>query len=133
MRPTIALKAFVVWMGILALAVANGGLREGVLIPRLGGPLGLILSGLILSMLIVAAAYLALPWIGTRQAPEIIRIGIGWLLLTLAFEISFGLVRGRSPAQLLEAYTFTGGNIWPLVLLVTAAAPYVAAKLRGTL
>lgn len=133
MRPTTALKAFVVWMGILALAVANGVLREEVLIPRLGSTLGLISSGLVLSMLIVTAAYLTLPWMGTRRASEIVLIGIAWLLLTLAFEISFGLVRGQSPAQLLEAYTFTGGNIWPVVLLVTTAAPYVAAKLRGTL
>ena len=84
-------------------------------------------------MMIVAAAYLALPWIGARQAREINVIGVGWLLLTLAFEISFGIVRGQSVAQLLEAYTFSGGNIWPLVLLVTAAAPYIAARLRGTL
>ena len=130
---TIALKAFVVWIGILAMAVANGALREGVLIPILGSALGLIASGLILSTLIVAAACLALPWIGARRAPEMVVIGVGWLALTLAFEISFGLLRGESPAQLLEAYTFTGGNIWPLVLLVTAAAPYVAARVRRIL
>ena len=93
MRFAIALKAFVVWMGILALAVVNGVLRESVLIPGLRSTSGLISSGLFLSMLIVAAAYLALPWIGARQAREISSIGIGWFLLTLAFEISFGLIR----------------------------------------
>jgi hypothetical protein len=38
---------------------------------------------------------------------------------------------GKSWHTMLQAYTFTNGNIWPLVLLVTGAAPYMAAKFRG--
>ncbi len=60
-----------------------------------------------------------------------ILVGAGWLALTLIFEFSFGLRRGASMSEILGAYTFQEGNIWPLVLLITALAPWLAAKLRG--
>lgn len=119
------------WLGILALAVANGVLREAVLIPWLGQAPGLVISGVLLSLLIVCVAYFALPWLAVRRVGHLVVIGAGWLILTLIFEFSFGFLRGESLSMLLEAYSFKGGNIWPLVLLVVACAPYLAAKLRG--
>lgn len=128
----IAFKALVVWLGILLLAIANGALREAVLVPILGQPAGLVLSGVLLSILIVWTAYLALPWIGRGKAANYLAIGIGWLCLTLAFEFNFGhFVQGKPWPELLDAYRFQGGNLWPFVLLVTAASPFAAAKLRG--
>ena len=127
-----AFKALAVWLGILLLAVANGALREAVLVPMLGQPAGLVLSGMLLSSLIVWMACLALPWIGRTRAANYLVIGIGWLCLTLVFEFSFGhFVQGKPWPELLDAYRFQGGNLWPFVLLVTAASPFAAAKLRG--
>ncbi len=128
-----ALKALAVWVGILVLAVLNGAMRESLLIPRLGAAAGFVLSGLLLSMLILLVAYLSLAWIGTRYPAELVGIGLGWLALTIVFEFSFGLWQGKSWQVILEAYTFRGGNIWPVVLVVTACAPYLAAKLRDWL
>ncbi|KFZ30406.1 hypothetical protein IDSA_10085 [Pseudidiomarina salinarum] len=122
----VALKALVIWAGILLLAIINGVLRESVLMPALGTPAALILSGLLLCALIIGVAYFSLPWLQIQRPVE-----LGWLALTLAFEFSFGLWQGKSWPELLEAYTFTGGNIWLIVLAVTALAPYIAAKLRG--
>jgi hypothetical protein len=124
-------RAVAVWVGILVLAVANGALREGVLVPVFGKAPGLVISGLILSSLILVVAYVSLPWLGTRQPKKFVGIGLGWLALTLVFEFSFGLLQGKSWPVLLEAYTFRGGNIWLVVLLVTTCAPYIAAKIRG--
>ncbi|MGM0906427.1 MAG: hypothetical protein ACQEVQ_07845 [Pseudomonadota bacterium] len=126
----VILKSLIVWLGILALAIANGVLREAILIPKLGPVPGIIISGVLLSVLIVGVAYIALPWLGVKKFKQLIAIGLGWLLLTLIFEFSFGIMQGKSLAVLLEAYTFKDGNIWPLVLLVTTLAPYMAAKLR---
>lgn len=131
MLVTIALKALTVWAGILILAVANGALREGILVPRLGTPAGLVVSGLLLSALIIVVAYLSLPWFGTRRPAHLWGIGLGWLALTVVFEFSFGLWQGKSWSVLMEAYAFKGGNVWPVVLGVIAVAPYAAAKLRG--
>ena len=131
MLASVALKSLIVWTGILALAVANGVLREAVLIPRLGSPAGLLASGVLLSTLILGVAYLSLPWLGTRRPAHLLGIGLGWLALTFVFEFSFGLWQGKALPVLLEAYAFKGGNIWPVVLVVTALAPYAAARLRG--
>lgn len=125
-------KALLVWLGILILAMANGAFREGVLIPRLGSPAGLVTSGVILSLLILAAAWAVLPWFGTLRASRCWTIGLLWLALTLAFEFGFGRLARRKPwPELLQAYTFRGGNLWPLVLAVTVLAPWIAARLRG--
>ena len=130
---TIAAKALTVWAGILILAVGNGLFREMVLTPKLGKTPGLVLSGVLLSGLIVGISYVALPWLRVRRAGGLFAIGLGWLVLTVLFEFAFGLLQGKGWAVLLEAYTFKGGNIWPVVLLVTALAPCLAAKLRGWL
>jgi len=129
-RQLIALKALAIWLAILLLAILNGLLREAVLVPMLGPSAGLVLSGLLLSALIVAVAYLALPWLDVRGAAPLLAVGLGWLALTLVFEFSFGLWQRKPWPVLLEAYTFQGGNLWPLVLLVTALAPSIAARLR---
>lgn len=125
-----AAKALAVWVAILALAIANGALREAVLIPNLGTMPGLILSGILLSCLILAITCLLLPWLGVNSSCQLLLIGFGWLTLTLIFEFSFGLFQGKPLITILEAYTFKDGNIWPVVLIVTAAAPWIAAKLR---
>jgi hypothetical protein len=127
----VALKALAVWVVILLLAILNGAVREAVLLPKLGAPSGLVLSGALLSALILVAAYLALPWFGTRHVPHLWGIGFGWLVLTLVFEFSFGLWQSKSWPTLFEAYTFKDGNIWPLVLIVVTVAPNVAARVRG--
>ena len=114
------------------LAIANGTLREALLIPALGKPPGLILSGVFLSGLILAVAYFALPWFGQAPVVRYVAIGLFWLCLTVVFEFTFGrLIQGKPWSEVLEAYKFKDGNIWSLVLLITAVAPYVAAKFRG--
>jgi len=97
----------------------------------LGTTAAFFLSGLLLSALIIAIAYLVLPWLDVRGAAPLLAIGLGWLALTLVFEFSFGLLQGKPWPVLLEAYTFEDGNIWPVVLLVTALAPWIAARLKG--
>lgn len=131
MLTVVALKALVIWASILVLAVANGALRESVLLPRVGTPAAFVLSGLLLSILIIGVAYLSLPWLQISRPAQLWGVGLGWLALTLVFEFSFGLWQGKSWLELFEAYTFKDGNIWPLVLAVTALAPYIAVQLRG--
>ncbi|MBK6612859.1 MAG: hypothetical protein IPG27_01815 [Ottowia sp.] len=126
-----AFKAVAIWAAILLLAIANGALREALLIPKIGSPAGLVLSGLLLCALILAVACLSLPWLGARATAELIFVGSGWLALTVAFEFCLGLLQGKTLPAILEAYTFKGGNLWPLVLLVTALAPWIAARARG--
>lgn len=127
----LALRALAVWMLILGLAFSNAALRELVLIPRLGKVQGLTLSGVILALLVLLVAYASVPWLGARRAPEWIAIGLGWFVLTLVFDLMLGWFQHKPARLLFEAYLFKQGNLWPVVLLVTAIAPYLAARLRG--
>jgi hypothetical protein len=127
----LTLKAIAIWWGILVLAIANGVLREAALVPLLGKAAGLITSGISLSALIIAVAYFSLPWFGRKSFVVFIGVGLGWLALTLLFETSFARFQGKSWTEILDSYRFHGGNIWPLVLLVTGCAPCLAAKLRS--
>lgn len=131
MTISITIKAFAVWIGILLLAIANGVFREVFLIPTLGEISGLILSGVLLSIFILFVVYFALPWIGKTVAVNYVLIGISWLCMTLFFEFTFGYAQGKSWQQLFDAYLFKDGNIWPIVILITALAPYLSAKVRG--
>ncbi|MGY6275636.1 hypothetical protein [Methylomonas sp. MgM2] len=132
MTTIVWLKAGVLWAAILVLAILNGLLRERVLIPSLGSFAGFVASGAILSMCIFFTAFAAAPWYGPLVSRQWLWVGLFWLLLTLMFEFGFGrFAQHKSWVELLEAYCFRGGNIWPLVLVVTALAPWLAAKVRG--
>ena len=132
MHTVVILKSLSIWAAILVLAVLNGILREKLLFPVVGVRPGLFLSGGSLAAIILLLTCLTLPWLGVTGRAGFVYIGIFWLILTLIFEFSFGmLLQGKSWHSMLQAYTFSDGNIWPLVLLITGAAPYIAAKLRG--
>ena len=126
------LKALILWLGIPGLAIVNGALREKLLVPAFGSFAGLIASGAILSVCIFLVALAAVPWWGRLEPLQWWSMGAGWLLLTLAFESGFGrFAEHKTWAEIFEAYTFKGGNIWPLVPAATLVSPWLAAKVRG--
>jgi hypothetical protein len=129
---TALLKACGVWVFLVLLAILNGTVREKVLVPLLGTQWALPLSGISLSVLILVTTLLLLPFLGVLSSSQYWLVGGMWLLLTVLFEFLFGhYVMGDPWTKLLEAYNILKGNLWVLVLLVTAAAPYLAARLRG--
>jgi hypothetical protein len=131
MTASVWLKALALWLIILVLAIGNGLLREAVLVPVLGRFVGLMTSGLVLSLLVLLVALLAAPWYGRLEAGRYWLIGAGWLVLTVAFEFGMGrLIQHKPWQELLQAYTFSGGNIWPVVLLMVLVAPRLAAWFR---
>ena len=124
-------RAFIAWLMILGLATANGVLRESVLVPALGTTPGLMLSGADSCAHTPDRASVVLGRSVDLCGRRILDIGAFWLALTLAFEFGFGrAVAHKTWTQLLDAYTFRDGNLWPLVLLVVVLAPLFAAWLR---
>jgi Mg2+/citrate symporter len=129
----LALKTTALWLAILAFAVLNGAFREAVLLPGLGKPTALLISGALLSLCIVAVALIFVPHLGLSGATDAFLLGLYWVCLTLAFEFGFGrLIQHRTWRELLEAYTFKDGNLWPVVLVTLLFAPLVALYLRAT-
>jgi hypothetical protein len=124
------MRPVAVWFLILLCAIINGAFREAVLIPNLGKPVALVVSGVLLSCIILMLAVWLAHWMRLDTRARCLSAGLLWVCLTLVFEFGFGAIRGRTLADLLEPYTFKGGNIWPIVLAVTFFAPLIAARLR---
>lgn len=63
---TLWLKATVLWAVIGVGAVGNGMAREALLDPALGSTLALVLSGLLLSVMVLGVAYVGAPSLAAR-------------------------------------------------------------------
>lgn len=105
------LKAVALWLVLVILAILNGTLREKVLIPALGASVGLMISGVTLSVVIFLVSWLALPWYGPLPCSQYWLIGLVWLVMTMLFEFGFGhFIARKSWAELLDAYNVSKGN-----------------------
>jgi len=125
-------RALILWLAILPLAVANGVLRERLLRPFLGVAQARTLSGLLLMALIFGFAVATIGWLPRTSEAGYLAVGGAWLAWTIAFEFGFGRLVARSSwRDLIGAYRFRDGNIWPLVLAVVALSPWLAALVRS--
>jgi hypothetical protein len=127
-------RAIITWCILLAIAFANGGFREIVLIPRLGDLAAHAVSTLMLSAAILLLSWLTIKWMHPATFREAWVIGGVWVTLTLAFEFLAGHYAFGDPwSQLLADYNIFRGRIWVLVPVTTAIAPALAAYLRQLL
>jgi hypothetical protein len=125
-------RAFLVWIGLMFLAIGNGFLRESALVPAMGVGRAHVLSTILLCLLILVLTWLAIPWIAPESNRTALLVGGFWLGLTLAFEFGFGrAVARKSWDELLTDYDLSRGRIWPLVLVATLTAPWLTALMRG--
>ena len=123
-------KSILIWLSIIPLAILNGGLREAFLTPWLGENYAQPISGITLCLLIFIVSLIFIPRIGKGEQKTYWKIGILWIVLTIAFETIFGLVMGNSFDELLKAYDITTGNLWLLIVLFIGIAPYLTAKIK---
>lgn len=125
------IRLLLLWAAIIPMAIANGILRDTVLVGTLGPKRARTVSGLILSAVILGWTLLTVPWVPLPGHLHYAGVGLAWLTLTVAFEFLFGrFVARKSWPELLRAYRFENGDIWPLVLATVAVSPMAAAALR---
>jgi len=129
---SILLKATGIWFVILVAAVCNGIFREKILAPAFGPDLALPISGFLLAILVLIIAVSLVHKMGNAQHKTYLLIGLYWLVLTLFFEFIFGyFVADKSFREVIEIFNILKGNLFIVVLLVTAISPVIAAKVRG--
>jgi hypothetical protein len=125
-------RSLVIWVVMLIAASVNGAIREAVLVPVMGDVAGRAASTLLLSGLVLLLAYVSIEWIHPRSGREAWAVGGLWVALTLAFEFLAGhYLFGNPWSRLLEDYDVFRGRIWILVLITTAVAPRLCARMRG--
>ena len=125
------IKILLLWAAIIPMAIANGIFRDAVLVRSLGQKRARTVSGLSLSAVILAWTILTITWVPLPSLMQYAGVGLLWLTLTVAFEFFFGrVVAKKSWQELLRAYRFENGDIWPLVLMAVTVSPVAAAALR---
>lgn len=125
-------RAIILWFAIFVLAVLNGAFREKALRPRLGQRVANTLSGLLLIALVAGFTIATIGWLPRTHEPGFLLVGAAWLAATVALEFAFGrFVARASWRDLIGAYRFRDGNLWPVVLLAMALMPWIAALVRG--
>ena len=130
----IALKLLLLWLVMVACAISNGIIRENVLNRHLDEKMSLLVSGLSLSVLVFIVSYVGIDFLEMETASAYVLVGVFWVMLTLVFEYGFGYyVRGKSWLEINQVFNVEKGNLFIVVLFVTAAAPLISAYLKGYL
>jgi hypothetical protein len=128
--PTV-IKYIAAWLGMMALAVLNGLLRDRAYGPRVGELAGHQFSTAILLILFGAYFYLLeRVWpLYSRQTAW--AIGVVWLIMTLIFETALGRFVAREPwKKVFGDYNILAGRVWILVPIWVLFGPYVVFRLR---
>ena len=125
------LKTTGIWFIMVISAILNGLFREKILIPELGISKALPLSGIFLSLFVLAITAVSIGSLGKQQKVTYFYIGAFWVFLTLIFEVVLGrLITGRSWEEILGIFSLLKGNLFILVLVTTFISPWLTAKLR---
>ncbi len=125
------LKALLVWLIMMVLAILNGALRVKVINLFVGEYSGHILSSLLLSLIIFITSYIFVSVFKISISKELLLVGIFWFILTIIFEFGFGHYIMNHPwEKLLADYNFFKGRLWILVLISELLAPIICGKIK---
>jgi hypothetical protein len=98
---------------LMAVEFLHGTLRAIFLVPVVGDLRSRQIGVFTGSILILAAAYLLVPWLHAANTKSLISVGALWVALTVAFEFTFGhWVFGRSWEDLASTTTFFGAGFF---------------------
>lgn len=126
------LRAFIVWLILIAVESVHGTLRELLLAPLVGDFRARQIAVFTGSLLILCVALLFAGWIRAGTTRRLLYAGILWLTLTLLFEFGLGLlVLNYSWGRVASDYDLAQGGLMPLGLVLLALAPLIGARLRG--
>jgi hypothetical protein len=120
------------WIGMVAIAILNGAIREKAYGPFMGE-----LPAHQLSTFIIILLFGAYIWVLTGTYPiesptQALIIGVMWLIMTVIFEFVFGhFVMGHLWSGLLQDYNLFKGRVWSLVLIWASVAPYLFYRIRS--
>ena len=126
------LKAIGIWLLLLFTAIGNAVFREKWLVPAIGSGAALPVSGLLLALLILLAAFVSVPVFNSSEGKIYGLVGVVWFALTLAFELFSGhFVMGKPWQEVMQVFSIRKGDLFVVALLSTLVSPWLAARMRG--
>ena len=112
------------WIPMLLIAVANGALREAVLMKWVNNLTAHQISTATLLLFFTLYIGSIIKRFIPHSSSQAIAVGVLWLVLTLSFEFGFGRWRGNTWEKLFADYNIRQGRVWILVPIWVAIAPY---------
>ena len=124
-------KYVLAWFPMVAIAIANGVVREAWYGNYLSELAAHQISTLIAVIQFGFYIWFVVSFWRPTSKVQAIAVGLLWLAMTIAFEFAFGhYVAGHSWERLLHDYNLLAGRIWLLVLVWVAVAPYLFFRVR---
>jgi hypothetical protein len=112
----------------LVLAVAmplNGIFRELALKRILAASLADVVSAALGALVVLGITRALFRVPADTPTRSLVLMSATLVVLTVAFECAVGLVEGRSWPEIAANYAIWRGRLWPLVLAVLAATPFL--------
>jgi hypothetical protein len=124
---TLPTRAALTWLVLFVVMFANGTVRVMLLQPKLGEDLARQVASLVGAGLVLLVSWRFARAVPGATARQLLAVGFGWLLATLAFEFSFGrFVSRQSWDVLLADYDIRAGRLWTLILVAILFGPWLA-------
>ena len=124
-------RAVGIWLTLVVVESLHGTTRRLLLEPQLGDLLARQVSVLTGAVLIILVFWFTLRRLGSQRAQRWWAIGLLWLTLTLAFEISLGRAVGMSWDRIASDFDPRRGGFLGLGMLVILVAPRLLAERLG--
>lgn len=122
-------RPLVAWLALMLAEIVHGTLREFYVKPLLGDFRARQLAVFTGSLLLFTLTCAFIKWL--RIAGREIQVGLLWVTLTVAFEVSAGRwLAGRSWPDIGSDFALWNGGLLPLGLVVLGLAPLLAARIR---
>jgi hypothetical protein len=128
---TYLIRAFWVWLILIAAEFIHGVVRVLLLAPYIGDFRARQIGAVTGSLIVLAVSYVLAGWIAARTTRALMGVGFIWLGLTVLFEIGLGRLVFRYPwERLLEDYDLSRGGLLVPAFAVMALSPLIASWLR---
>ncbi len=125
-------RGFAVWCVIILAESLHGTAREIWLKPLVGDFRARQIAFFSGMVLILTIALLFVRWLRAASNQQLLKVGLLWMVLTLMFEFSLGLlVLNYSWQRMWQDYNLAQGGLMGFGLLWMLFAPRLAASLRG--
>jgi hypothetical protein len=128
----VIVRAGVIWLVLLVIAVTAGIARTLLLEPRVGEQLGHVIGTVVVIVVFSTVIWLTFDWVSPLADPSNAWVtGLGWVMATLLFEFLFGHdVDGAPWSRLVADYNVLRGRLWILVPLTLLFVPVLETLVR---
>jgi len=133
-KMNLLLRGVSIWFLIAAAETLHGIARLRILNRRFGDKRARQIGVGTGSIIILALAWLTIPWLGVRTVGDAFAVGLLWFVLMICFDLGLGRFVFRfSWDRLLAEFDPRKGGFLALGMIVLGLAPFLAAIARGLL